>query len=354
MRRVLVAVGLLALVIVGVLVGSRSFGPGTQAAPGSRLYVAISRSDDETAAREIEVIDTISGERSLFDIGARISALTLSPDRKTLYVGLDDGMLLLVDPTSGVRYGEIRSRRASWISPLGPAEVLLVGTSPTGGAITKVDVQARREVAISELDALPGQPVVRGGELLVPIAARNETSRDAASVNSLAAYSTNTLARLDTRVVARLTGRVTLGQPIAYLTPGNEVAYLAQWDSSPAAARLLVGVAGEAKPREVLIGVTSPGTDRPLRGLAAVQSSLASAPDGALHACTGNTDLAARFVVADGVRQVGVECGQFARVGERMYLAVRGKPRVALIDPGGRAVRDLPLPGIPVLVAGSI
>ncbi|MGI8877679.1 MAG: hypothetical protein ACR2G8_03610, partial [Candidatus Limnocylindria bacterium] len=43
-----------------------------------------------------------------------------------------------------------------------------------------------------------------------------------------------------------------------------------------------------------------------------------------------------------------------ARVGERMYLAVRGKPRVALIDPGGRAVRDLPLPGIPVLVAGSI
>jgi len=250
MRRVLVAVGLLALVIVGVLVGSRSFGPGTQAAPGSRLYVAISRSDDETAAREIEVIDTISGERSLFDIGARISALTLSPDRKTLYVGLDDGMLLLVDPTSGVRYGEIRSRRASWILPLGPAEVLLVGTSPTGGAITKVDVQARREVAISELDALPGQPVVRGGELLVPIAARNETSRDAASVNSLAAYSTNTLARLDTRVVARLTGRVTLGQPIAYLTPGNEVAYLAQWDSSPAAARLLVGVAGEAKPRE--------------------------------------------------------------------------------------------------------
>ncbi len=256
MRRVLVAVGLLALVIVGVLVGSRSFGPGT-------------------------------------------------PDRKTLYVGLDDGMLLLVDPTSGVRYGEMRSRRASWILPLGPAEVLLVGTSPTGGAITKVD-------------------------------------------------GTNTLARLDTRVVARLTGRVTLGQPIAYLTPGNEVAYLAQWDSSPAAARLLVGVAGEAKPREVLIGVTSPGTDRPLRGLAAVQSSLASAPDGALHACTGNTDLAARFVVVDGVRQVGVECGQFARVGERMYLAVRGKPRVALIDPGGRAVRDLPLPGIPVLVAGSI
>src|SRR5918995_1245328 len=97
MRRVLLAAGVLAI----VLVAARAIGLGTRAAPESQLYVAISRSDDETAAREIEVIDTASGERSLFDVGTKITALALAPDRRTLYVGADDGRLLLIDPTNG-------------------------------------------------------------------------------------------------------------------------------------------------------------------------------------------------------------------------------------------------------------
>ena len=354
MRRVLGAVAVLLVVVVGVLVGSRYVGPGTQAAPASRLYVAISRSDDESAAREIEVIDIASGERSLFDVGARISALTLSPDRKTLFVGLDDGLLLLVDPVSGVRYGEIRSRRASWILPLGTTEVLLVGSSPTGGAIAKVDVPGRREIASAELDALPGQPVVRGGELLVPVVARNDTRATVLGPNSLAVYSTATLSRSASVLVANMTGRVSLGHPIAHLAPPRGVAYLAQWDSGLGAARLFIDVAAETQPREVRVGVTTPGTERPLRGLAAVQSSLASAPDGVLHACTGSAEIAARYVVTDTARLVGSECGQLVAVAERVYLAVRGKPRVAVIDASsGRALRDLLLPGIPVLIAGS-
>lgn len=354
MRRVLGAVAVLVVVVVGLLVGSRSVGPGTQPAPASRLYVAISRSDDESVAREIEVIDTASGERSLIDIGARISALTLSPDRKTLFVGLDDGLLLLVDPVSGVRYGEIRSRRASWILPLGTTEVLLVGSSPTGGAIAKVDVPGRREIAVAELDVLPGQPVVRAGELLVPVVARNDARTAQLAPNSLAVYSTATLSRSANSLVAQMTGRLALGHPIAHQTASRGVAYLAQWDSGPGAARLLIGVAGEMKPREVLVAVTTPGTERPLRGLATVQSSLASTPDGVLHVCTGSAELAARYIVTETARLVGSECGQLLGVAERVYLAVRGKPRVAVIDAAsGRALRDLLLPGIPVLIAGS-
>lgn len=354
MRRALVAIAVLIVVVVGLVAGSRYVGPGTQAAPASRLYVAISRSDDESAAREVEVIDTASGERSLFDIGARISALTLSPDRKTLFVGLDDGLLLLVDPQSGVRYGEIRSRRASWILPLGTTEVLLVGSSPTGGAIAKVDVPGRREVAVAQLEALPGQPVVRAGELLVPVVARNDARTAQLAPNSLAVYSTATLSRSGSILVAQMTGRVALGHPIAHLAPSRGVAYLAQWDSGPAAARLFIDVAGETQPREVRVGVTTPGTERPLRGLAAVQSSLASTTDGVLHACTGSAELAARYVVTETARLVGSECGQLVGVAERMYLAVRGKPRVAVIDAlSGRSLRDLLLPGIPVLIAGS-
>ncbi len=354
MRRVLGTVAVLVVVVVGLLVGSRSVGPGTQPAPASRLYVAISRSDDESAAREIEVIDTASGERSLIDIGARISALTLSPDRKTLFVGLDDGLLLLVDPVNGVRYGEIRSRRASWILPLGTTEVLLVGSSPTGGAIAKVDVPGRREIAVAEIEALPGQPVIRGGELLVPVVVRNDTRAASVGPNALAVYSTATLARSASSLVAYMTGRVAHGHPIAHLMRSQSVVYLAQWDSGPGAARLLLGVSGEAQPREVLVAVTTPGTERPLRGLATVQSSLASTPDGVLHVCTGSAELAARYIVTETARLVGSECGQLVSAAERVYLAVRGKPRVAVIDAvSGRALRDLLLPGIPVLIAGS-
>lgn len=354
MRRGFVAIAVLVIAAIVLLIGSRSFGPGTQPAPASRLYVAISRSDDESAAREIEVIDTASGERSLFDVGGRISALTLAPDRKTLYVGLDDGLLLLVDPQSGVRYGEIRSRRASWILPLGASEILLVGSSPTGGAIAKVDIPGRREVAVAEIDALPGQPVVRGSELLIPVVARNDTRTASLGPNVLAVYSTATLSRSGSILVAQMAGRVALGHPIAHLAPSRGVAYLAQWDSGPAAARLFIDVAGESQPREVRVSVTTPGTERPLRGLAAVQSSLASTADGLLHVCTGSAQLAARYLVGDAARLVGSECGQLVRVEDRLYLAVRGKPRVAVIDgSSGRSLRDLLLPGIPVLVAGS-
>jgi len=73
-----------------------------------------------------------------------------------------------------------------------------------------------------------------------------------------------------------------------------------------------------------------------------------------LHVCTGSAELAARYIVTETARLVGGECGQLVGVAERVYLAVRGKPRVAVIDAAsGRALRDLLLPGIPVLIAGS-
>ena len=155
-------------------------------------------------------------------------------------------------------------------------------------------------------------------------------------------------------LVARIGGRTALGLPQVHLTPQGSAAYLAQWDSSPAAVRLLTGVAGETKPQELLLGVTSPGNDRPLRGLLEVQSSLTSAADGTLHVCVGNSDFAARYVVGTAQRLVGSECGQLTRLADRVYLAVRGKPRVAVIDAAsGRILRDLLLPGIPVLVASG-
>ena len=67
-----------------------------------------------------------------------------------------------------------------------------------------------------------------------------------------------------------------------------------------------------------------------------------------------NAEYAARYLVGAEQSVVGSECGQLARVLDRMYLAVRGKPRVAVIDAAsGRILRDLLLPGIPVFVASG-
>ena len=348
MRRVLLAAAVLAIVVLAVLVSARAVGLGTRAAPESHLYVAISRSEDETAAREIEVIDTASGERTLFDVGTRISALALSPDRRTLYVGAEDGRLLLVDPTNGATYAVISSRRASWIlAPPGRDDVILVGGDPAGISVTRVDVPNRREAkSILITGAAPGRPAIRGGELLLPYVVRTD--------NSLGQYDALSLERSVASLVGRIVGRTALGLPQVHLTPQGSAAYLAQWDSSSAAVRLLTGVAGETKPKELLLGVTSPGNDRPLRGLLEVQSSITSAADGTLHVCVGNSDFAARYVVGTAPRLVGSECGQLARLADRVYLAMRGKPRVAVIDAAsGRILRDLLLPGIPVLVASG-
>lgn len=348
MRRVLVAAGVLAIVVLAAIAGARAAGLGARAAPESNLYVAISRSDDETAAREIEVIDTVSGERSLFDIGTRISALALSPDRRTLYVGADDGRLLLVDPTNGATYAAIPSRRASWIvATPGRDEVILVGADPAGITLSRVDVASRREVkSVLITGAAPGRPAIRGGELLLPYVVRPD--------NSLGQYNATTLELTLASRIARIGGRTALGLPQVHLTSQGAAAYLAQWDSGLAAVRLVSGVAGEGKPREVLLGVTSPGSERVLRGLQEVQSSLVSAADGGLHVCVGNAELAARYVVGTDQRLVGSECGQLARVTDRVYLAVRGKPRVAVIDGvSGRILRDLLLPGIPVFVTSG-
>lgn len=348
MRRVLLAAAVVAIVAVAALVGARAMGLGTRAVPDSLLFVAISRSDDETAAREIEVIDTASGERSLIEVGARITALALAPDRRTLYVGVDDGRLLLVDPANGATYANIPTRRASWIlTPADRQEVILVGSDPGGISLTRIDVTERREVkSLLITGAVPGRPSLRGGEILLPYV----VGRD----NSLGLYDSVTLERSVASQVTRITGRQSHGLPQVQLTPQGSATYLAQWDSSPAAVRLVTGVAGDTRPVELLLGVTSPTDARPLRGLLEVQSSLASAGDGTLHVCVGNADHAARYVVGREQRLVGSECGQLVRQADRVYLAVRGKPRVAVIDAAsGRIVRDLLLPGIPVLVASS-
>ena len=345
MTRAAAILAVLAVAATAALVSARALGiAGDQPAPASRLYVAISRSDDETAAHEIEVIDTASGERRLLDIGLRISALALSPDRRTLYVATDDGRVLLHDPNTGGFIAEIRTRRLTTLLPIGDDLYGVSGGREGSGAAVRIDVKARREVAATAVPGLAGRPAYAAGTLYVPYV-------DGAR-NALARLSVPSLETLETRVPNLVLGRTVFGAAHAHVLSDGALAYLGQWDSQRAGARLTV-MSGDAPVSEVVLPVTQPGSERPLRGLLEVQSALTSGPSRAIHACVGNAEIAARYVVrGSAAERVGSECGAYIRAEDRLYLAVRGKGRVAVIDPAsGRATRDLLLPGIPVAVA---
>ncbi|HET8569784.1 MAG TPA: hypothetical protein VFM93_12470, partial [Candidatus Limnocylindria bacterium] len=205
MTRIAAVLAVLVVAATAAVVGARALGlGGGRPAPESRLYVAISRSDDETAAREIEVIDTGSGERTLFDVGIRISALALSPDRRTLYVGTDDGRVLLYDPNSGGFIAEIRTRRLASLLPVGD-ELYGVSSARDGSAAVRIDLRARKEAAATPLPGLAGRPAYAAGSLYVPYV---DGTR-----NALARLSAPSLEVLETRVPTLVLGRTVFGTP---------------------------------------------------------------------------------------------------------------------------------------------
>ncbi|HEV2011441.1 MAG TPA: hypothetical protein VGS17_10510, partial [Candidatus Limnocylindria bacterium] len=109
MRRTLIALGVIGLLLVAG-VSAYVLGIGPLAPPTvarSVVFVAISRSTDEADADEIEAIDLVAGTRDLFVVGGRITALALSADRRSLYVALDGGKVLLLDATTGSQFGAI-------------------------------------------------------------------------------------------------------------------------------------------------------------------------------------------------------------------------------------------------------
>src|SRR5438045_431478 len=138
LRRPLIVLGAIVLLIAAVgLAYVLRIGPLVPpAAARSVVFVAISRSSDESDAQEIEAIDLDAGTRELFDVGSRITALALSADRRSLYVGLDGGKIVMLDATTGSRFGAVDLG--------GPAVVSLVPTadSKTLFAIAVTNLQS--------------------------------------------------------------------------------------------------------------------------------------------------------------------------------------------------------------------
>ena len=80
------AVAVILAVVAGAGAVARGVGPFARAAARSAVYVAISRSTDESDTREIEAIDLAAGTRELFDAGGRV---------------------VFLDATTGTRFDEV-------------------------------------------------------------------------------------------------------------------------------------------------------------------------------------------------------------------------------------------------------
>jgi hypothetical protein len=347
-RAIVAAVAVIVLVGAGLAgAGAVGIGPLARPLPAGTVFVAISRNDDETDAREIEVIDLAGGERQVFTVDGRITALALSADRRSLYVALEGPRLVLLDARTGATFGRIDLTGAA-VSQLvvgSDDRLYALAASAREATITPIDVDARRAGAALALGGTGGpavgRPAVLPGALLIPIAEPRTLQ--------LVRVTLAPLAVADRTEIPRIGGLP--GAPAALALGGGTSAALAPYDAVVRGARLFVfRDPGERREKTLAFGNFSFTVPR---GLLDIQAQAAASADGmVIQACVGNSRSARRYSVAVAdltATEVGTECGQMARgEGDTVLIAARGSAKLVVIDEHSGVIRrTLALAGIP-------
>ena len=351
MRRLLAAAALLVLVLVGGAAATvAGIGPlAPRGAPASVVFVAISRSTDESDAPEIEAIDLAAGTRALFDAGERISALALSPDRRTLHVARADGHLVSLDAVTGTQFADLDLGRQpiAALVPSADGRLLSVLTVPDlRTTLTVIDLERRTARTPLVLGKRPtGGAALRGGELIVPFG--DPFGLDVAFVDPARGAVTATLTL----------PRGTLAPPLAVDLGADGVAVVGFEPSARASAGANVYLVRDATHWEAVsaalpasLGGRPAGPGNPLLLGGGLQA--ASGP-GTLHLCASGPG-ARRYTVSASDRTVavaGAECGPLAG-GSDVVLARRDPAQLLVLDGrSGRNTRTLPLAGVPARLA---
>lgn len=344
MRRLLAAAVLLVLV-AGATATVAGFGPlAARGAAASVVFVAISRSADEGDAREIEAIDLAAGTRALFDAGERVTALALSPDRRTLHVARSDGHVVSLDAATGTPFADLDlgHRPIAALVPSTDGRLLSVLAVPElRTTLIVVDLErrtARPPIAVGTRPT--GGAVLRGAELVVP-------SGDALGLE---------VAFVDPArgvVDATLTlPRGSLAPPLA-VDLGESGVGVVGFAPSGRAAGATVSLVRDATHWEAwglalpaALGGRPVGPGNPILLGGGLQ---AAAGPGTLHLCSGG-GVPRRYTVALADRAVamaGSECGALAG-GPDVLLARRDPAQLLVLDGRtGRVQRVLPLAGVP-------
>lgn len=353
LRRAAVVLGAVAVLAVGALFAlgrAYNVGPLAPGAPRSWLYVAVVRSDEDDSAKEIEVIDTESGARRVFDARMRATDVALSLDRRTLLVGAANGRVLALDAISGTEFREYVVSvpgTVHRIVPFSAERILVVAGHERASGVALLDLVSGAELDRTELSLIrPGRSTLTADRrgLLVPAVDRT-SSRNADVLLRLG---------IDPLRIDRALDVVELSRAIAQASPGA----LALGDGGMIVASALAGqvslfpIDPRGGRRDLVDLLPKPGgRPLPFRGVD-LQTDLALGPDGStLHVCFGTATVGVRYRVplaAFSAERVADECGRFARGPDgTLYLGVRGRSELRVADPtSGAVLRTLPLTGL--------
>jgi hypothetical protein len=362
MRWPLIALGVVILFVVGAVALVLDVGPlARPSAAPSVVFAAISRSNDEADAHEIEAVDLTAGTRALFDAGSRITAMALSADRRSLYVGVEHGTILLLDATTGSQFGAIDLGGPTDLG--GPKVVSLVPTADgqtlfavtdcvaTGScsvanvqsSVVPVDLSTKKAGAPIMFALTAGPAVLRDDALVVPLG--NNTQLDVAFVD------VNTRAL---RSTLNISLRGSFGSPAAFGLGGGRTGIVAFDGGGPGSEVIRVFVLSDPSHwRDVELESPhfpqSPSSDEPFR----LDLEAAVAADGTVHVCATVGNLSRRYVVSADLKGAvaGSDCG-FLVGGDKILMARRGVAQLLVLDDrSGTAVRTLALAGVPAELA---
>jgi len=335
-RGPLIAVGAL-VVLIGAVALAFVLGLGPLARPAaarSVVFVAISRSSDEADAQEIESIDLDAGTRQVFDAGDRITALALSADRRSLYVGLDAGKIAMLDATTGSKFGAVDLGGPTVVSLVPTADgstLFAITVTNIQSTVVPIDLATKKPADAIVLPAAAGPSVISGGMLVVPLGDPQRMQIAFVDIRTRA-------------VTSRLTlPRGTLTAPVAFTAAGGRTG-VAAYDP---------GFSGGAGLRIYWIADPLHWTDQALQAPSpfrvGVGLQLAESDAGIVHVCTIAGTAARRYLIGiDGrATNTGTDCGPLSG-GDRILMARRDPAQLLILDQQtGNTLRTLPLAGVP-------
>jgi hypothetical protein len=339
-RGPLIAVGaivvLLAAVAIAYVLGLGPLAPPTAAR--SVVFVAISRSSDEADAQEIEAIDLAAGTRELFDVGSRITALAVSADRRSLYVGLDGGKIALLDATSGSRFGTVDLGGPAVVSLVPTADgktLFAVAVTNVQSSVVPIDLATKKAADPITFTMTAGPAVIRGGALVVPLGDPRGLQVAFIDIASRAVTSRLTLPRgsLVPPAAFRISdARTGIGAFDAAIQGGLGLRLYVLTDPLHWTDLSLQAPFPQGPNRTVTIGLQAAAT-----------------ADGTIHICSTAGTAARRYVIGTDLKSTsaGTDCGPLAG-GDQILLAKRDPAQLLVLDgKSGKTVRTLPLAGVP-------
>ena len=341
MRRPLIAFGVLVLLFLAVGVASLlGVGPlAPRTAARSVVFVAISRSTDEADAREIEAIDLEAGTRELFDAGGRITAMAISPDRRSLYVGLDGGKVVLLDATTGSQFGAVDLGGPTVVSlnPTADGNTLfVVAVTNVQTTVVPIDLGPKKAAEPLTFPMTGGPAVIRGDTLLVPL---GDPQRLQVAFVDIGRRT------LRSRLILPRGSSV---PPVAFPIDAGRtgiVAFDSGLTSGSLGMRMYV-VIDQLLWSDVPLEAPFPlGFGRPRIGIGLQGAASAS---GAIQVCSSAGTSARRYLIGADLKatSAGADCGPLAG-GAEIVMAKRDPAQLLVLDGTGKTLRTLPLAGVP-------